>query len=58
MSEIEFDEYIETQDGQDEYYDWLFNNHPDLGKHGLFAAHENGYDMESFMDYKGVIYDK
>ena len=40
MSEIEFDEYIQTNDGQDEYYEWLYDNHPDLGKHGLFAAQE------------------
>jgi len=57
MSELEFDEYIETQDGQDDYYDWLFDKFPELGKHGLFAAHENCYMIEDFMDYKGVQYD-
>lgn len=55
MTESEFDEYIQTNDGQDEYYEWLYDNHPDLGKHGLFSAQENSYDIESFMEYKGVI---
>lgn len=54
MTQEQFDEWIETQDGQDEYYDWLFDTCPELGKHGLFEAHENCYMIEDFMFSKGV----
>jgi hypothetical protein len=54
MTVDEFDEWIETTDGQDEYYEWLYDNYPELNKGGLFSAHENGYDIEGFMDHKGV----
>ena len=54
MTELEFDEYMDTEDGSREYYEWLYDKFPELGKHGLFAAHENCYMIEDFMDYKGV----
>lgn len=54
MTELEFDEYMDTEDGSLEYYEWLYDKFPELGKHGLFAAHEDGLYIESFMEYKGV----
>lgn len=54
MNIDEFDAWIETDDGQLEYYEWLYDNFPELGKHGLFAAQENGDYIEDFMDHKGV----
>ena len=54
MTTDQFDEWIETEDGSLEYYEWLFDKCPELGKHGLYSAHENGYMIEEFMDYKGV----
>ena len=57
MTELEFDEYMDTEDGSREYYEWLYDKFPELGKHGLFAAHEDGLYIESFMEYKGVQHD-
>lgn len=57
MTAAEFEEYIETEDGQLHYYEWLYDNFPELGKHGLFAAMENGDYIESFMEDIGVTDD-
>lgn len=54
MTNEEFEEYIETEDGQLHYYEWLYDNFPGLGKHGLFAAQENGDHIEGFMEHLGV----
>lgn len=54
MTLAEFEDYIETNDGQDHYYEWLYDNFPELGKHGLFAAMENGDHIEGFMEHMGV----
>ena len=54
MTEEQFDEYIETNDGQDHFYEWLYDNFPEKGKHGLFAAMESGDYVEDFMEHLGV----
>ena len=54
MTLEEFEEYIQTEDGESHYYEWLYDNFPELGKHGLFSAMENGYCIESFMEEIGV----
>ena len=54
MTREQFDEYFESNEGQDDYYDWLVDEFPELSKHGLFAAQENCNYVESFMEYKGV----
>ena len=57
MTEQEFEEYIETADGESHYYEWLYDNYPSLGKHGIIKAMEDGYLIESFMDHLGVQYE-
>ena len=57
MTEQEFEKYIETADGESHYYEWLYDNDPSLGKHGIIKAMENGYLIESFMDHLGVQYE-
>ena len=57
MTEQEFEEYIETADGESHYYKWLYDNDPSLGKHGIIKAMEDGYLIESFMDHLGVQYE-
>jgi len=57
MTEQEFEEYIETADGESHYYEWLYDNDPSLGKHGIIKAMEDGYLIESFMDHLGVQYE-
>lgn len=54
MTPDEFDAYMETNDGNDHFYEWLFDNYPELGKDGLFAACENGDHIEGFMEHMGV----
>lgn len=54
MTQEQFDEYIETNDGQDHFYEFLYDYDPSLGKHGIIAAMENGDYIESFMDHLGV----
>ena len=54
MTEEQFNEWFDTDDGQTTYYEWLYDNFPELGKHGLFNAMENGDYLESFMEYMGV----
>lgn len=54
MTEQEFNEWFDTKDGKYIYYEWLYDNFPELGKHGLFNAWENGDYIESFMEDMGV----
>lgn len=54
MTLDEFEAYMETNDGESHFYEWLYDNDPSLGKHGIIAAMENGDYIESFMDHLGV----
>lgn len=54
MTLDEFDAYMDTSDGQTHFYEWLYDNFPELGKQGLFSAMENGDHIDGFMDYMGV----
>ena len=56
MTEEEFEDYIQTADGESHFYEWLYDYNPSLGKHGIIAAMENGDYIESFMDHLGVQY--
>ena len=54
MTELEFEEYIQTADGDAHYYEFLYDEDPSLGKHGIIRAMEDGYLIEEFMDHLGV----
>jgi hypothetical protein len=54
MTEAEFDEYIQTADGESHYYEWLYDEDPSLGKHSIIKAMEDGYLIEDFMEHLGV----
>ena len=54
MTLDEFESAYNKGELDGEYYDWLYDRFPELGKHGLFNAFENGDYMESFMEYIGV----
>ena len=57
MTEQEFEEYIQTNDGESHFYEWLYDTCPELNKHQLMAAVEDGLYIESFMDHLGVDYE-
>jgi hypothetical protein len=58
MTAADFEAWMESGDGDDALYEYLYDAHPDLGKHGLFAACESGDYVEEFLDYlitKGLV---
>lgn len=57
MTAAEFDAYMDTNDGQTHFYEWLYDKFPELGKHALFDAWENGDHIEGFMEHLGVTDD-
>ena len=57
MTLDEFDAYMDTTDGSDHFYEWLYDNYPELSKNALFACMENGVHIEGFMDHLGVTDD-
>ena len=57
MTEEEFDDYIQTEEGERHYYEFLFDYCPELGRYGIENAVDNGLYIESFMDHLGVEYD-
>ena len=48
MTQEQFDEWMETEDGQSSFYEWLYDNFPEMNKHQLFDAMENGDYIEMF----------
>jgi len=54
MTAAEFDAYMQTNDGNDHFYEWLYDNYPELSKNALFACMENGVHIEGFMEHMGV----
>ena len=48
MTQEQFDKWIETDDGQTTFYEWLYDNFPEMNKHQLFAAYESGDYVEMF----------
>ena len=55
MTQQQFDEWIETEDGQSSFYEWLYDNFPEMNKHQLFDAMESGDYVESFMESMEVV---
>lgn len=58
MTTEEFNNWMESGDGDDALYEYLYDVYPSLGKHGLFAAWESGDYVEEFLDYlimKGLV---
>ena len=56
MTEAQFEDYIQTSDGEAHYYEFLYDYDPSMGKHNIIAAMENGDYIESFMEHLGVDY--
>jgi len=57
MTEQEFNEWIETEDGDSSFYEYLYDtyhSHDDA----IIRMMESGDYVEEFMDHLGVIYNE
>lgn len=54
MTEDQFNAWIETEDGESAFYEYLFEEYPEMNKHQLIDAVECGDYVEEFMDHLGV----
>ena len=58
MTEEQFNEYIETQDGESHFYEYLYDNYPSSSDDGIINMMESGNYVEEFMEHLGVIFDE
>lgn len=50
MTLEQFDEWFDTEDGQMQFYEYLYDQYPEMGKHQLMDAVESGDYVEEFAD--------
>ena len=55
MTQQQFDEWINTNDGQTTFFEWIFDNHPEMHKDQMIDAMESGDYIESFMEDMEVV---
>ena len=58
MTEQEFNEWIETEDGDSSFYEYLYDAYPSSSDDGIINMMESGLYVEEFMDHLGVICDE
>ena len=54
MTEQEFNDWMDTEEGGLAFYEWLYETYPEKGKHALFAAYESGDYVEYYAESLGV----
>ena len=58
MTEQEFEDWIETEDGESEFYEYLFDHYPWAWDDKIIQMMESGDYIEQFMEHKGVTFNE